>query len=400
MQRRTLNFNKGGKMNKIFKLFIKNADDVENPQVRSAYGKVASVIGVLCNVFLCIIKFVAGFISGSVAIMADALNNLTDASSNVISFIGFKLSIMPADKEHPYGHGRYEYLSAFIVSIIILLIGFELLKSGIEKIITPTDVEFSIITVVILLVSILVKVFLSLLNRSGAKKINSNALKATEKDSFNDCIATSAVLVSLLITHFTGLSLDGVMTVAVAVFILFSGVGIIRETLSSLLGKPPEKEKVEYIKNKLLSYDGVLGIHDLIVHDYGVGRQFASVHLEMPAEADVIESHEKIDKIEKIFLEEDGIEVVIHFDPVSTTNPLAVEMREFLHQNVKEINECLSVHDVRIVEGKVRNIAIFDCVLPYNVKISEKELISKLDQLVKSHNPSFDVVVTIDRSFV
>ena len=387
-------------MDKIFKLFIKNADDVQDAEVRSKYGKVASIIGIFANVLLFAIKLLAGLISGSVAIMADAFNNLTDASGNVINFIGFRLSIMPADKEHPYGHGRYEYLSAFIVSVIILLIGFELLKSGIEKIITPTEVEFSILTVVILVISILIKVFLSLLNGSGAKKINSNALKATQKDSFNDCVATFAVLVSLVISHFFSVSLDGVMTVAVAVFILLSGWSIIKETLSNLLGKPPEKERVEYIKNKLLSYNGVLGIHDLIVHDYGVGRQFASVHLEMPAETDVIESHEQIDKIEKDFMEEDGIEVVIHYDPVSTTNPLAVKMRKFLHENVKSIDENLSAHDVRVVEGKLRNIVIFDCVLPYSVNMTEKELISKLDELVKSYDKSFDIVVTVDRNFV
>lgn len=387
-------------MNKIFKLFIKNADDVTNPKVRSAYGKVASVIGILCNALLFGIKLLAGLISGSVAVMADAFNNLTDASSNVISFVGFRLSMRPADEEHPYGHGRYEYLATFIVCIIILLIGFELLKSGVEKIITPTLVEFSVLTVIILSVSILIKIFLSLFNRSGANLINSDTLRATEKDSFNDAIATSVVLISLIITHLTGVSLDGYMTVAVAVFILFSGIGLIKETLSSLLGKPPEKEKVEFIKNKLLSFDGVLGIHDLIVHDYGVGRCFASVHLEMPAEADVIESHEQIDKIEKIFLEEDGLDIVIHFDPVSTTNPLAVEMRAFLHDNVKSINDCLSVHDVRIVEGKVRNIVIFDCVMPYSVKMSEKDLKQRLDELVKSFYPSFDIVVTIDRCFV
>ncbi len=387
-------------MIKIFKLFIKNADDVSNPKVRSAYGKVASVIGILANVLLFSIKLLAGILSGSVAVMADALNNLTDASSNVISFIGFRLSIRPADKEHPYGHGRYEYLATFIVCIIILLIGFELLKSGVEKIITPTAIEFSTATVIILIISIIIKIFLSLFNKSGAKLINSDTLRATEKDSFNDAIATSVVLVSLIITHFTSLSLDGYMTVAVAVFILFSGVGLIRETLSSLLGKPPEKEKVEYIKNKLLSFDGVLGIHDLIVHDYGVGRCFASVHLEMPAEADVLESHEQIDKIEKLFLEEDGLDIVIHFDPVSTTNPLAVEMRKFLHDNVKLVDETLSVHDVRIVEGKSRNIVIFDCVLPYSSNLTEKDLKQRLDDLVKSNYPSFDTVVTVDRSYV
>lgn len=387
-------------MNKIFKLFIKNADDVSNPAVRSAYGKVASIIGIFANALLFGIKMLAGLISGSVAIMADAFNNLTDASSNVISFIGFRLSMRPADEEHPYGHGRYEYLATFIVCIVILLIGFELFKSGIEKIINPTDVEFSLLTAIILIVSILIKIFLSIFNGSGAKLINSDTLRATQKDSLNDVIATSTVLVSLILTHFTNLSLDGYMAVAVAIFIFLSGVGLIKETLSSLLGKPPEKEKVEHIKNKLLSYDGVLGIHDLIVHDYGVGRSFASVHVEMAAEADVIESHEQIDKIEKLFLEEDGLNIVIHYDPVSTTNPLAVEMREFLHQNVKTICDSLSVHDVRIVEGKFRNIVIFDCVLPYGEVMTEKELKLRLDELVKSSYPSFDTVVTVDRSFV
>lgn len=387
-------------MNKIFKLFIKNADDVENVEVRSQYGKVASVIGISFNVLLFAIKLVAGLLSGSVAVMADGFNNLSDASSNIISFIGFRLSMRPADKEHPYGHGRYEYLSAFIVSVLIVFIGVELLKSGIEKILNPTAVTFSIITIAILGVSILLKILLAIFNGSASKKINSDTLKATSVDSRNDAIATTVVLISLLIAHFFSVNLDGYMTVAVAIFILFSGITLIKDTLSTLLGKPPEKEQVEKIKNKLLSYENVIGIHDLIVHDYGVGRKFASVHIEMPAEADVIQSHELIDKIEKDFLVECGLELVIHFDPVSTTHPLTLEMREFIAVGVKTINENLSVHDIRIVEGKVRNIVIFDCVVPYNLKMTEQEVKEKLTELIKSKYESFDAVITIDKSYV
>lgn len=387
-------------MNKIFKLLIKNADDVENVEVRSQYGKVASVIGIAFNVLLFAIKLIAGLLSGSVAVMADGFNNLSDASSNIISFIGFRLSMRPADKEHPYGHGRYEYLSAFIVSVLIVFIGVELLKSGIEKILNPTAVTFSIITIAILGVSILLKILLAIFNGSASKKINSDTLKATSVDSRNDAIATTVVLISLLIAHFFSVNLDGYMTVAVAIFILFSGITLIKDTLSTLLGKPPEKEQVEKIKNKLLSYENVIGIHDLIVHDYGVGRKFASVHIEMPAEADVIQSHELIDKIEKDFLVECGLELVIHFDPVSTTHPLTLEMREFIAVGVKTINENLSVHDIRIVEGKVRNIVIFDCVVPYNLKMTEQEVKEKLTELIKSKYESFDAVITIDKSYV
>lgn len=381
-------------------MFVKNSSDVCNQEVRTAYGKVASIIGIIFNIILCGIKILAGLISGSVAVVADALNNLGDASSSVINFVGFKLSSRPADKEHPYGHGRYEYVSAFIVTILIMVIGVELLKSGIDKIINPSAVIFSIIAVIILAVSIVAKIFLAIINYSAGKKINSDALRATAVDARNDAISTTAVLISLILSSFIDFPLDGVMAVAVAVFIMFSGLGLLKDTLASLLGRPPEKETVDKIKEKLLSYEGVLGIHDLIVHDYGVGRSFASVHVEMAAEGDVIESHELIDKIEKIFYEEDGLQIVIHYDPVSTTNPLAVEMRNFLHDNVKKVHEALSVHDVRVVDGKFRNIVIFDCVMPYNCDLSECDVKDGLIKLIKESYPKFDAVITIDKLFL
>lgn len=387
-------------MPSIFKLFIKNADDISNPTVRSAYGKLASIVGIIFNLILCGIKLLAGFISGSVAVIADALNNLGDASSSVISFAGFKLSSRPADKEHPYGHGRYEYVSAFIVTILIMVIGVELFKSGVEKIINPSDITFSILAIVILAVSIILKIVLSIFNGSLGKKISSDALRATSVDARNDAISTTAVLISLILSSFIDFPIDGIMAVVVALFIMYSALGLVKDTLASLLGKPPEKEQVEKIKEKLLSYEGVLGIHDLIVHDYGVGRTFASVHVEMAAEGDVIESHELIDKIEKNFLDECGLEIVIHYDPVSTTNPLAVEMREFLHLAVKKVDENLSVHDVRTVDGKQRNIVIFDCVVPFNLNKTDKEIKEELCKVIKESYPKFDAVITIDKSYV
>ncbi len=385
---------------KFFSIFIKNADDVCDVKVRSAYGTFTSIVGILSNLLLFAIKLFAGLISGSVAIIADALNNFGDASSSVISFIGFKLSVRPADKEHPYGHGRYEYVSAFIVTILIMVIGIELLKSGVEKIISPTEVVYKAVVIVILAVSIVIKILLSILNAVAGKKINSTALKATSHDARNDAISTTVVLISIILSRFIEFPLDGIMTVAVSLFIMISALGLLKDTLASLLGKPPEKEKVEFIRNKLLSYDGVLGIHDLIVHDYGVGRSFASVHVEMAAEGDVILSHELIDSIEKSFLDEDGIEIVIHFDPVSTTNPIALEMRDYLSCGVKRISPDLSVHDVRIVDGKYRNIVIFDCVMPYNFDMSEAKLRTELDCLVKENYPKFDIVVTIDKNYL
>lgn len=385
---------------KITSLFLKDADNATESEIRTAYGKFSSVLGMFFNVVLFGMKLLAGLISGSVAIVADAINNLSDASSNVISFFGFKLASKPADAEHPYGHGRYEYLSAAIVAMLIMVIGSELLKSGIDKIITPTAVDFTLLSVIILLVSIIVKIGMSILNAKIGKKINSDVLKATAVDSRNDALSTTAVLVAAVISHFTSLELDGYMTVIVAVFVLLSGIGIFKDTINPLLGKAADKERVEYIKRKLLSYNGVLGIHDLILHDYGVGRQFASVHLEMSANDNVLQSHEIIDGIEKDFAINDNISLVIHYDPVCIDNEYVKELREFLVENVKKINDKLTVHDVRVVEGIERDIVIFDCVLPYDVTLSEKELKQSLSKMITKAYPRLTVNITVDRSFV
>ena len=385
---------------KFISIFVKNPDDYANAETRTAYGKFSSVLSILLNVLLFAFKLLAGILSGAISIIADALNNLTDASSNVISFLGFKLASKPADADHPYGHGRYEYISAAVVAVIIMLIGFELLGSGIEKIITPSAVKFSVLAVVILAVSIIIKILMYILNNNIGKKINSDTLIASAIDSRNDVITTACVLASVILTKFINVSLDGYVAVGVSIFILINGFTLVKNTIDPLLGKPADKTQVEYIKNKLLSYTGVLGIHDLIIHDYGPGRQFASVHIEMSASENVLQSHEIIDGIEKDFLNDDNITMVIHFDPVCIDNELVKELRVFLAENVKLIDESLSVHDVRIVEGIEHDIVIFDCVMPYNFKLTEQDLKLKLNEIIKNTYPKLDSVITIDRSFV
>ena len=386
--------------NGFCKLFIKNSDDVKNPKIREKYGTLSSVLGIILNVLLFAIKLLAGLLSGSVAIIADAINNLTDASTNIISFLAFKLGSRPADKDHPYGHGRYEYIAGLTVSILVMLIGFELLKSGVEEILNPNALTFSYLMVGILVASILIKFIMMLFNNEISKKINSDVLKATAIDSRNDVIATLAVLVALVISHFSNINLDGYMAVLVALFIMISGFKLIKETLGPILGKAPDKELVDSLRDKILSYDGVLGIHDLLVHDYGVGRQFASVHAEMSAEEDPIKSHETLDTIEMDVLAELNIHLVVHYDPISTENEEINQLRLYIENRVKEIDNSLSVHDVRVVYGIDRNIVIFDMVVPFSCKLEDKFLKEEITLKIKETYPSFDTNITIDKSYV
>lgn len=316
----------------IINHFVKDSDNVTNPEVRTAYGKMSGIVGIICNLVLFLGKLAAALISGSVSIAADAVNNLSDASSSIISLLGFKMADRPADNEHPYGHGRYEYLSGLLVSVIIIVIGFELLKTGIGKILSPENVEFTILTCIIMLFSISLKLWMMLFNRKIGKLINSSALFATAADSRNDVISSSAVLIAAVISHFTNIELDGWVAVLVALFILYSGFGLIKDTLDPLLGHAPEEDLVNKIQKTILSYPGVLGTHDLLIHDYGPGRQFASVHVEMSAEGDVIANHDVLDNIERDFLTKMGIHMIVHFDPISTTDSFTDEMRVWLKE--------------------------------------------------------------------
>ncbi|MBQ6614315.1 MAG: cation transporter, partial [Clostridia bacterium] len=326
----------------LIKLFVKNADETEHSEVRGAYGKLASLVGIIANLLLCITKAIAGTLSGSISITADAVNNLSDASASIISLLGFKLASKPADEDHPYGHARYEYLSGLLVAVIILIIGFDLFKESVGKIISPTPVAFNALTVAILVVSIIVKLWLAVFNRTIGKKICSSTLIATSADSRNDVITTSAILVSMVISHLIHFELDGYVGVAVAIFILYSGVNLIHETLDPILGRAPDKELVSKIKEKIESYEGILGTHDLMVHDYGPGNQFASVHAEVSAEEDAIVMHDVIDNIEREVAREFGIHLVIHMDPIITTDERVNEIRIALAEKIKEIEPSLT----------------------------------------------------------
>ena len=373
--------------------------DTEKSHERARYGKIAGLGGIVCNTLLCIGKFIAGVMSGSVSITADAANNLSDASSSVISLIGFRMSEKRPDEEHPYGHARYEYIAGFVVAILVIVIGVELFRSSIERIITPQPVEFSVVSVVVLSVSIVMKLGMMLFNTSMGKRIDSQTLIATAADSRNDCITTAAVLAAAIISHFANVQLDGIMGTLVAVFILYSGAGLVRDAMNPLLGNAPDPELVESIREKILTYPGVLGAHDLIVHDYGHGRKFATVHVEMAAEENVIESHNVIDSIERDFLRDMGLNMLVHFDPVVTESSAVNDFRHDLDEIVRLIDQRLTVHDLRVVPSDVDTRLIFDVVVPKDFGMSEQELKDEITRFVRQRRGDCSCVITIDTSF-
>ena len=364
--------------------------------MRAAYGNLASWVGILCNLALCAGKFMVGTLSGSISVAADAVNNLSDASSSVVSLLGFRLGSRPADEEHPYGHARFEYLSGLAVAVMVLVIGLELGKTSLGKILAPTPVTFSWVTVGVLAASILVKLWMALFNRKVGGRIHSGALIATAADSRNDVLTTGAVLTAALISHFARVELDGWMGLAVALFILYSGVGLVKSTIDPLLGLAPDPELVKYIHERVMSYPNVLGTHDLMVHDYGPGRQFASVHVEMAAEGDVMASHDVIDNIERDFLENDGLHVVIHFDPIVTSDERVGDMRRWLSEAVKEIDGALTIHDLRMVPGPTHTNLIFDCVVPAGFAMSELDVKQAIKHLVRQKDPRYFCVITVE----
>ena len=380
----------------LIRLFIKNPEKTHDPAVRAAYGNLASWVGILCNLALCAGKFMVGTRSGSISVAADAVNNLSDASSSVVSLLGFRLGSRPADEEHPYGHARFEYLSGLAVAVMVLVIGLELGKTSLGKILAPTPVTFSWVTVGVLAASILVKLWMALFNRKVGGRIHSGALIATAADSRNDVLTTGAVLTAALISHFARVELDGWMGLAVALFILYSGVGLVKSTIDPLLGLAPDPELVKYIHERVMSYPNVLGTHDLMVHDYGPGRQFASVHVEMAAEGDVMASHDVIDNIERDFLENDGLHVVIHFDPIVTSDERVGDMRRWLSEAVKEIDGALTIHDLRMVPGPTHTNLIFDCVVPAGFAMSELDVKQAIKHLVRQKDPRYFCVITVE----
>lgn len=384
----------------LSRLFIKNGKNYENPEVRRAYGTLSGALGIFLNIILFAGKLTAGIISGSVAIVADALNNLSDAGSSVITLIGFHMAGQKPDKGHPFGHGRIEYISGLIVSMLIILMGFELGKSSVEKIITPTGTEFSIIAVIILAASILVKLYMCFYNRSVGKKISSPAMMATAADSLSDCVATTVVLACTLITKFTGTDFDGICGTAVAIFIFIAGIRAAKDTIDPLLGVPPTEEFVNEIGETVMSHKGVLGFHDLVVHDYGPGRRMISLHAEVPADEDLLKTHDTIDNIERELSVKLGCDAVIHMDPIETDDKITMETRRKIAELVKIIDERVTIHDFRMVTGPTHTNVIFDIVVPYEVKRPEAEIRRDIERMVKTLDSNYYAIVHVDKSFV
>ena len=354
----------------------------------------------VCNILLCLGKFVVGTLFGSIAITADALNNLSDASSNIVSLVGFKLAAKAPDAEHPYGHARFEYLAGLVVSVTILGIGFSLLKESVTKVLHPTPVQFGWLTVAVLVVSILVKLWMSGFNRAIGRIISSETLIATAADSRNDVLTTGAVLLSTILCRVTGWNvIDGIMGVAVAAFILWSGWGLVMDTLSPLLGESPSPELVEHIEQTVMGYPGVLGMHDLMVHDYGPGHQFASLHIEFPAETDPLKAHDVIDNIENDFIKRDGLQVTIHYDPIVTTDAAVGVLRTRLMEKARQLDPCLSIHDLRIVPGDTHTNVLFDLEFPAGYTGNKDEMLAAMCQFVHEQDPKYSCVVKVEQSY-
>lgn len=380
----------------LSKLFIKK----DNSDERKAYGTLCGSVGIFLNICLFFGKYFAGMITGSIAIKADAFNNLSDAGSSFITLIGFIFAGKKPDPDHPFGHGRFEYISGLVVSLAILMMGFELGKTSLVKIFKPEAIDTSMVAIIILVASILVKIYMFTYNRSIGKKINSAAMGATATDSLSDSVATTVVLVSVLVSKFFGINVDGWCGAAVAGFILFAGYNAAKDTINPLLGNPPEPEFVEDIEKTVMAHEMVSGIHDLVVHDYGPGRVMISLHAEVPGDIDVFAIHEEIDDIEVELREKFSCEAVIHMDPIETKNEVVVELRKQVAKKVEALYEGGKIHDFRMVQGKGHTNLIFDAVIPYTIKKTNDEVKAEIRQACKEIDSTYEVVIQIDRPYV
>ena len=371
--------------------------DPQNPAVREKSGSAAGAVGIVTNLLLFAIKLIAGLLAHSVAIIADAVNNLSDSGSSIITLVGFRLAAKPADEEHPFGHARLEYLSGVAVSFVVLFLGLQLGLSSIDKIRNPEDTVFTALAIAILIVSILLKLWQCAFYRSVAKKIDSKAILAASGDSRNDVVSTAVVLLGAVITRVSGVNLDGWLGLGVAIFILVSGVKLVIETGEPLLGLAPDQELVRSIYQKVLSYDGIIGLHDLTVHNYGAGRCFASVHCEVPAEEDILKSHDIIDNIERDFLQNDNIHLVIHLDPIVTNDARTNALHLKVIEQVAQLYPGVSIHDFRVVWGVTHSNVVFDVAVPFSLEDSDELIAKKIAQAITDLDDTLRTVVTVDR---
>ena len=384
----------------LSRLFIPNRENTSDPKVRRSYGMLSSILGICLNIILFLGKYIAGVQCGSIAIMSDAFNNLSDAGSSIITLIGFQFAGMKPDANHPFGHGRIEYISGFIVSMAIILMGFELGKSSIEKILHPEEIDTSLLSIFILLASIGIKLYMNFYNRRIGRKIDSAAMHATATDSLSDAIATSFVLLAILVMRFTGVNVDGWCGVAVACFILFAGYSAARETLSPLLGNPPDPELVQKIHQIVMSHPEIVGMHDLIVHDYGPGRIMVSLHGEVQGDGDIFALHDKIDLIERELSEKLGCEATIHMDPIETNNETVSRLRSEVSEIAKKIHPELTIHDFRMVNGRTHTNLIFDVVVPMDVRMQDRDVINAITDTIRKKYPNYYTVIRVDKSYV
>ena len=381
----------------LCKLFVKNWQDTKSPAVRRAYGTMASAVGIVANLLLSLVKLAAGILSGAISITADAVNNLSDAGSQVISLVSFKVASKPADRNHPFGHARIEYVSSMIVSFLILTVGVELLRESIGQILSPSPISFSFPVFLILGLSVAVKLWLSFFNRRLASKMDSEVMRATSADSLSDAIATGAVLISGLIAWKTGWQIDGYMGVVVAVIILIAGIRVLNDTKNSILGRAPSPETMESIAKLAEEYPEILGIHDMVVHSYGPGNIIASFHAEVDGSANVFDTHDVIDLVEKRLWSELGIRATVHMDPIVTDDERIQALREQTLASVRTVDPHLGIHDFRFVEGKTHSNLIFDVTAPFELKLSDEELKQKISLEISLLNPNYFAVITVDR---
>lgn len=384
----------------LSRLFIKNYKDYENAQVRRAYGTLCGSAGICLNILLFIGKYFAGTLSGSIAIVADSFNNLSDAGSSLITLLGFRLAGKKPDPDHPYGHGRIEYISGLIVAFLILLMGFELAKSSIAKILSPEPMQAGWLPAAILVASICVKVYMFLYNRAVGKKIDSAAMAATATDSLSDSIATTVVLLSMGVAHFFRVNIDGFAGLAVALFILYAGYGAAKDTLAPLLGQAPDPELVKRVTDIVMAHPEVIGIHDLVVHDYGPGRKMVTLHTEVDGKGDFFTLHDAIDNIERELTAECGCHATIHMDPIESDNETVLEMREKVAELVRRIDPAITIHDFRLVPGKTHTNVIFDAVVPAGLPMTEEAVAERIRLLVADAYPNYYAVVDIDQAYI
>lgn len=383
----------------LVKLFIKDSENILDEGVRGQYGTLSSVVGIVSNIILFILKFIMGTLSGSVSIVSDAFNNLSDCGSCLITLFGYKMATKPADKDHPFGHGRLEYLISFVVAAVIMFVGAQLFGNSVKKVIHPEPIVFSWIVLISLIISILVKIWMSLFNKKLGNKINSPVMLATSKDSANDVIATFATLIALVCSLFTTLPIDGIMGCIVSVIILLAGFEIIKETVDELLGKPADPQIVSMIKEILMADEAVLGIHDMLIHSYGPGVIFGSVHAEVDANQNILEIHDAIDDLERKVYDDCKVVLTVHMDPVEVDNEQVMELKNMIAEMLAEIDETISFHDFRVVFGNTHTNLIFDVLIPFDYKYSEEEIKQMINEKLSTKETKYYAVITVDRDF-